>query len=67
MNQDREYQEARTMLEAIRELEDSGVLGSEKMPEEWGNSWPVLRPAELPYGWMREHYSKYGEIRYYWH
>ncbi len=67
MSQNWDYQQARTMLATIQDLEDAGVLGSENMPEEWGNSWPVLKPEELPFEWMREHYSKYGEIRYYWH
>ncbi len=64
--QDAEYQAARMLLNDIKALEDVGILGSENMPESWGNSWPVLQPEKLP-DWAQEQYNTYGEIRYYWY
>lgn len=60
-------------LRQISELEKTGVLGPEMMPEAWGNSWPVIKPNELP-EWLKRTYIPYGddpslyvgEVRYYW-
>lgn len=49
-------------LEAIDELIEKGVLGTELCPEQTYWHWPVLDSEQLP-AWLAESYRTYGEIR----
>lgn len=53
-----------SFLEAVDELVDKGVLGSEHCLLPDYCYWPVLNVDELP-EWLESNYNQHGEIRWY--
>jgi len=56
---------AATDLDAIRGLEECGILDTEQCENDRYLSWRVNRPYDLP-DWLKRVYRIHGEIRYYW-
>lgn len=54
------------VINEIRMLEKSGILGPEGCPEQDFWRWPVVKPDELPekFRWC---YNMWNEIRWYGH